>query len=546
MCHSMQWPVTDQTRMTELFTPSTTCRLLWKGVHMDSEQIADIDLKHYMRVLGRWLWLIVLIAAIAAGGAYLVSRQATPIYEASTTLLISEGEQVSGPNYDSIMASQQLARTYCVMLTNTPVLDEVVNRLGLTISERQLAKMIGVEEVSGTPLIEVRVRSHDPELAAGIATMVPLVFIEQQRKAGSAHHASAMAGLDREMQQLQLQVQAAQQELDAERSRLRPDSTKVARLEMLVAQYRSTYADLLRSYDELRVAEAMGSSSITITKPAKAPTLPILPRVGLNTLLAAVAGLALAACTVLLLDDQDDLIRDETDVWAVAGLQALASIPRGAQAGLGKGMPPVTACPESAIAEAYRLLRANLQFALPDMGQRATAIVVSSADAQEGKTTTAANLGASLAQIGRRVLLVDANLRRPTLHAQFGLGNEAGLTSLLLQQVPDPQSIIQETGVQGLRVLTAGPVAGNPAELLEYPHLADVLAHLRGLANYLIIDSPALLRVADACILAQKADGVLLVVQQGKTRREALKNSVLCLQTVKARLLGIVLNRAGR
>lgn len=511
---------------------------------MESEQVADIDLRRFGRVVWRWLWLIALAALIAAGAAFLASTLSTPVYEASTALLIREGQKEAGLDYNSILISERLARTYSQMLKDTPVLDETIARMGLAMTEEELAGMITVENVRDTLLINLKVRSRDPVLAAGIANTVVEVFAEQRAQIGSAAYARAMYNLDQEMQQLQTQIQACQEELDAERARSGPNSAEAARLETLVAQYRSTYADLLRSYEEMRVAEAGESEGLILTKPAKVPTVPILPRKGLNTALAGALGALVGLGVAFLIEHLDDTVKTEEDVQRATQLPTLATIPRFGRSEAASKVPLMVAHPNSAVAEAYRLLRTNTQFATLGAGERAVTIVVSSAGPREGKTTTVANLGVSLAQAGKRVLLIDTDLRRPALHTHFGLSKEVGLTSLFLQQELRPEAALQETGVKGLRLLPSGPIPANPAELLEYPQFAAILARLKESADYLILDSPPVLSVADASILGQRANGVLLVARPGKTRTDALKASVASLQRVRARVLGVVLNDA--
>lgn len=508
---------------------------------MENGQAADLDLKHYVLVVWRWLWLIILAAAIAGGGAFLVSSLSTPIYEASTTLMIREGQKAASIDYNAILISERLARTYSQMLKDTPVLDETIARLGLGISEEALAKMLTVENVRDTLLINVKVRNADPVLATDLANTIVEVFAEHHAQVASASYSGSMENLDSEIRHLQGQIQASQQALDAQRAKPTPDAAEVARLETMAAQYRSTYAELLRSYEEMRVSVASATEALVLTKAAKVPATPILPRRGLNTALAGAVGALLGLGAAFLFDYLDDRIKGEDDVQGSAQLPVLAKIPRFGRAEATKGLPLMAAHPESAVAEAYRLLRTNLQFATLATGSSVT-IVVSSPEPQDGKTTTAANLGVSLAQTGKRVLLVDTDLRRPALHTHFGLHNDTGLTSLFLQQEPDPSGVIRETGVKGLRLLTSGPIPANPAEVLEYPQFAAILARLQESADYVILDSPPVLSVADASILGQKASGVLLVARPEKTRRESLKASVLGLQKVKVRVLGVVLN----
>ncbi len=195
--------------------------------------------------------------------------------------------------------------------------------------------------------------------------------------------------------------------------------------------------------------------------------------------------------------------------------------------------------PRSPISEAYRTLRTNLDFASLD--QALKTIVVTSAGVGEGKSTTLANLAVVSAQAGRKVILVDADLRRPTLHQIFGLGNETGLTTAMVDETALVSPPLQETGVEGLSVLPSGPLPPNPAELMGSRRMEEVIAVLAERADQVFFDTPPVVAVTDAAVLATKADGVLLVISAGKTRREYARMAVQRLEQINARLVGTVL-----
>jgi len=195
--------------------------------------------------------------------------------------------------------------------------------------------------------------------------------------------------------------------------------------------------------------------------------------------------------------------------------------------------------PRSAISEAYRTLRTNLDFASLD--QALKTLVITSAGVGEGKSTTLANLAVVSAQAGRRVILVDADLRRPTLHQILGASNEAGLTSMVVDEARLTAPPLQETGIQGLSLLSSGPLPPNPAELLGSRRMAEVIAALAEEADQVFFDTPPIVAVTDAAVLATRVDGVLLVIGAGKTRREYARMAVQRLEQINARLVGTVL-----
>jgi non-specific protein-tyrosine kinase len=195
--------------------------------------------------------------------------------------------------------------------------------------------------------------------------------------------------------------------------------------------------------------------------------------------------------------------------------------------------------PRSPISEAYRALRTNLDFASLDRALKT--LVVTSAGVGEGKSTTLANLAVVSAQAGRKVVLVDADLRRPTLHQIFGLGNETGLTTVMMDDAALAAPPLQEAGVEDLSVLTSGPLPPNPAELMGSRRMEEVVAALAERADQVFFDTPPVVAVTDAAVLSTKVDGVLLVISAGKTRREYARTAVQRLEQIKARLVGTVL-----
>jgi non-specific protein-tyrosine kinase len=192
--------------------------------------------------------------------------------------------------------------------------------------------------------------------------------------------------------------------------------------------------------------------------------------------------------------------------------------------------------PRSAVAEAYRTLAANLQFAGPDV----QTVGVTSPGAGEGKSTTIANLGIALAENGRRVVLVDADLRRPALHELFGLPNREGLSNLVTlgEQAALP---LQETGTPGLRLLPSGPVPPNPLEVLGSRRLEHALSLVRAQADLVLVDTPPAAVLADAALLAPQLDGMLLVVSAGHTRRDLARRAKEQLERAGSNVLGVVL-----
>ena len=196
--------------------------------------------------------------------------------------------------------------------------------------------------------------------------------------------------------------------------------------------------------------------------------------------------------------------------------------------------------PRSPVAEAYRTLRTNIEFS--SFEQTLHTLLITSPSPDEGKSTTLANLAVVMAQAEKKTLLVDADLRRPSLHTLFGVNNDKGLTSMFVDADALRHPPLQETGVPNLLLLSSGPLPPNPAELLLSRRMQDVIAALKQQADIILFDAPPVIAVTDATILGTRVDGVLLVLQAGQTKREHARRAKELLDKVKVRVIGVVLS----
>lgn len=199
--------------------------------------------------------------------------------------------------------------------------------------------------------------------------------------------------------------------------------------------------------------------------------------------------------------------------------------------------------PKSPISEAYRTLRTNIDFS--NIDEELKTIMLTSAGPAEGKSTTATNLAVVYAQNDRKVLIVDADLRKPTMHHTFNKSNRWGLTNVLTGKT-QLSDVISETHVPNLHVLPSGPIPPNPSEILASKRMTVVLGELRNMYDLVIVDTPPALAVADAQIMATKCDGVILVIYAGSTKRDAIVKVKANMDHVKANVIGAVLNNVDR
>jgi non-specific protein-tyrosine kinase len=501
----------------------------------DSLSFSD-DFRRYFALIWRWWWMIGLATLLAAVTAYLVSQRMTPIYQASTTLLINEASANRTTDYTSILTSERLARTYTEMLSKKPVLQAVIDDLGLNLEVKDLLKMISVELVRDTQLIEVKVENPDPVLASDIANRLVAKFAEQTQALQASRYASSKQNLEDQLTRIDEQIQTTSKQINSLGTGTEANPER-DRLEAALAQYRQTYASLLQSYEQVRVAEAGSTSNVVQIDPATTPETPVRPRPLRNAALAGAVGLFMAIGIVFLIEALDDTIKGPEDIVRIIGLPVLGLIIRYET---NEGMLITIAEPRSPVSESFRSVRTNLQFTSVDKPIRT--LLITSPSPSDGKTTIAANLGVVIAQNGKRVALIDADLRRPNIHKVFDIPNRMGLSGLFVMPEVNLDGSLQKTVTEGLYTLPAGDVPPNPAELLGSEKLSEILRLVSEKADMVIIDSPPIVAVTDSAVLAHRVDGVILVVKPGVTKMAAARQAFEQLNRVGANVVGVILN----
>jgi capsular exopolysaccharide synthesis family protein len=500
------------------------------------------NLNYYLILLRHWIWLLALTSFVSAAVAYFFTARVAPVYEASTTLLISEAPTTSSDDYSALRANERLALTYAELMTKDPVLQGVIARLGLDLSVGRLANAIKVRPVPETQLILAKVQDTDPNLAALIANTLADVFVEQNQASQISRYAQIKANLEAQLAEVDSQIKdtnsALDQLPDVPANKLERD-----RLQTFLAQYRQTYASLLLKYEEARMAEAQSTPNVRSVQTARPPATPIYPNVPMSTAVGWLFGLVFGILVVVVFEVLDDSLRNPEEILKYLGLPVLGLIVSHAVEDQG---PISLSEPRSPVAEAFRSLRTSLQFA--GTGRPIKSILLTSPSPGEGKSLVAANLAVVLAQSHKQVVLLDADLRRPTLHRIFALHNRKGLSNLYYQLRGSRDgksslaSNLQNTDLSGLKALTSGWLPPNPSELLGSSDMGSVLDLIGQHADYLVVDSPPLLAVTDAAVIAPRLDGVLLVIKPGATKLAAAKDAADQLRQVGANLLGVVLN----
>src|ERR1039458_1625448 len=319
---------------------------------------------------------------------------------------------------------------------------------------------------------------------------------------------------------------------------------------------RTLYEGLLAKLKEAGVTAGLRSNSFRIIDAARVPTSPSEPNIPRNLSFALVLGVISGIGLAFLLESMDNSVRTPEQATALSALPSLGMIPLGSKSSGSRGptgkrlaltaaskevVETVTLVrPQSQMAESYRALRTSLL--LSNLGAPPKVIMVTSARPQEGKTTTSINPAIVLAQKGVRVLLMDADLRRPSIHKTFGMGPRSGLSNVLTGSATMQQTIVASPILPNLFIMPAGTPPPNPAELLASSNMRDLLAELRGLYDHIVIDTPPTLSVTDAVVLSPRADATILVIRSGQTTKQALRRARDILMQVNAHVAGVLLN----
>ena len=465
-----------------------------------------MELKQYLSIVRRWSWLLIIGLLLGASGGYFGSNYQTPVYQASTRLLVMRAPQQTTSDY-TYLSDQQLVQTYIQLVTTKPVLEAVSAELSYEVKDKQ----IKVQQIRDTQVIQLTFEDENPERAAAIANTLVAQLIRQNEALQSSRFASTEANLQEQVKQMESQISGLQTvitqvsnqnlkdqmtELEAqiaplqdEKSKLEQEiavlqppvnnerktaiaekearlsqiepllklyqeiysnlvvlgkpmdtagsnSIRLAQLQKTLDLYQGIYVNLLNSLESLRLARLQNTPNIVQIEAASVPLEPIRPQPLLNTLLAGVVGLMLAAGIIFLVEYLDDTIKTMDDVERLLDVPVIGYIAQLQHNSRSEAGLYVMRQPRSPVSEAFRLLRTNLEFAGVDRPLRR--LLITSTCPNEGKTTIAVNLAAVMAQGGKKVTIMDADLRRPKVHRFLGLANQFGLSDMFRGNVTLP------------------------------------------------------------------------------------------------------------
>ena len=348
-------------------------------------------------------------------------------------------------------------------------------------------------------------------------------------------------------------LQSAMEQQKQQANQLNESAIEYSLLKRDVESNRTLYEGLLEKLKEAGVTAGLRSNNIKVVDVARIPTAPSEPNIPRNLAFALLLGLTSGVGLAFLLENLDNTVRTPEQAQAFSALPALGIIPLGSKRASENGQRRLAVAsskeavelvtqsrPQSQMAESYRALRTSLL--LSSLGAPPKVILITSAMPQEGKTTTSINTAVVLAQKGVKVLLIDADLRRPSIHKALGMGPRSGLSNILTGSVEAQQAITRSPLVSSLYVLPAGTPPPNPAELLASANMRELVESLSREYDHIVIDTPPTLSVTDAVVLSICAEAVVLVIRSGKTTKQALRRSRELLLRVNARVAGVLLN----
>lgn len=535
---------------------------------MSVQQSDGLSARSYLRVLARWKWLVVATIAVVVGIGVAYTWTRTPIYEASSQIMYTKQINITDPlgtTYTDTTSQQADIESVPVVIGSPKMRSAAQQKMGAARAGQDYTVGATLQTASNglySNVVTITAASPSPQVAAAAANAYAETFIEWRKENARADVASAIQVVKDRLAEIQ-----------------DPNGSQ-----------RSEYSALRSSLAQLQLLEATVSGSFAVLTPAAVPSEPVSPDKARAVVVALAIGLMAGVGLAFLLEQLDTRVRSEEQVVEKLGLPKLGHIPPLTRKDREAHPVKIVADPSGPAAEAYRLLRGNLDFA--SVGGEVRSLVVSSSIQGEGKSVLACNLAASMTMAGRRVILVDADLRSPRVHAYMGTPNARGLSTVVAgrDQVSDAlvavslQPNVRRSGSlvmsletraertprlataqarsggaasvtapdpwlwldpkdQGptLRVLPSGSLPPNPGELVASRQFADVIATLEGDSDLVIVDAPAMLPVGDVLAIAPKVDALVFLVNLARLRRPMLDRAASQLAQIPCRKLGVVL-----
>lgn len=493
-----------------------------------------MELRDYINVIRARKWVIIQAVLIVTLTALVASLLQTPVYESEAAVLIAEtgtSSDIFGDLGISISSSAERGLSTQVQLMQVrPLLENTIAELDLGMTPEDIAGKIEISAVGQTNVVTILAKDEDPAVAAAIANTLAEEFVTWSRTYNRESIDAAAAEVEERLEAAKAEILTLGEEI--------ADQGKTDELSAELAIATGNYTTLAGKLEELRIQSQLETGAGRVVSPAVAAEDPVEPSPMRNTALGLVVGLVFGLGMAFLYEYLDNSIKSSTEVEELVGAPVLGAVPAEKYDKDDRRRATILTNPSSPSAEAYRVLRNNLDFV--NFEHNISTLLVTSAAPAEGKSTLSANLAAGLAQAGKRVVLISCDFRKPTTEQFFNVRNMIGLSDVLTGAHTLKAALQKPREDMSLLVLTSGKLPPNPSELLGSEKMRDLLEALKEWGDWVIVDSPPLLAVADGAAVARWCDAVLMVTQAGRSTRDAVKRAREMLSNVGARVVGAV------
>ncbi len=494
-----------------------------------------MDIKNYFEILRRRLFIIIIVTAttlilVSVSGFFIV-----PVYEATATVRVFQETGISAISFADELQGDRLMRTYERIITSNPTLQAAAQRANRPPDDiSDLYEFVTVNVIAKTELMRITFQHTNAEFTRDFPNALADLLIDhvQNRHIGTQKSTTEVIqeGLDNLNKNIS-EYRTRLTQLLAEGAA----NEEIETIRNQITSSENSYNSLLEQYELARLNEAIRANSVVIVERAPFPVVPINGLSLTDVVLALFLGIGGGIAVALVMENLDTRIHSPKQLQRLTQAKVIGVVPRGF-IDFSKEKHTHNK-KERARIEAYRLLSTHLQASSQKVSLRK--IIITSPLEKEAKAMVSRNLSEIMSEQRRTVFLIECDLRNPVFNEKFGLNGHAGLSSYLVELVTLDQ-IIQPTDSPSLFVINSGPTPANPTALLDSPAMDELLRWVDLEAQMTLLDTPPILGLADVSILAPKVDGVILVVRQGHTTKEAVREALGHLEDCKAMLTGIV------
>jgi len=494
-----------------------------------------MDLKKYFLPILKWWWLLVVATVLAGGVSYYVVSREPEIYEARTTLMIGRAISEPNPTTGEFVLGTQMASAYADIAKRQLVRDATQQALGL-----QRLPEYNAQALLNTQIIEIIVKDSNPTLAQRVANELANQLILLSPGTAESEDTDRQEFVNSQLNSLEVQIQDTEAQIEQlqvnlgsliSAKEIADTKSQIFALETKLNTLQTTFSDMLSNSNE------GASNTITVIEPAALPARPVKSMELITVALAMAVGLSLSGSVAYVLEYLDGAIKSQDEIEVLLNTPVVGNIFEVKQ---GKNKQPFSIAdnPRHPVTEAFRNLRTFIEFTNRD---KLHTILVTSAGSNDGKTWIAANLAISMAREGKRVVLIDADLRNPSLHQFFHEERENGLTDLFQgkQAVTD---VLKYNNKERVGLITAGELPQNTYELMNIKMMERILMELMDAVDTVIIDSPPFF-IADSVLLSSLVDSVLAVVRPNHTLKQSALAMIEQIHRSGGNLTGVVINR---